>query len=148
MDHLNNQSYDFILKGEIPKGTHQSNLRVLRSKTRGWFVGKMSTSPVKKWMRDLTACAKQAEKRPKEKLSGPLWVTVEFNFKRPKSRPKSHIGKVIPHTVKPDLDNASKAVLDAVGDAGWWIDDSQISILWLTKTEVDNPFIKITVKTI
>lgn len=68
--------------------------------------------------------------RPKKPLDCALWVRLMFAMPVPKSDP-SRNG---PHTVKPDLDNLSKAVLDALKDAGWFVDDSRIAKLDLDKT--------------
>ena len=38
-----------------------------------------------------------------------------------------------PHTVKPDIDNLVKAVMDALTTAGWWIDDTQVWSLSTSK---------------
>lgn len=61
--------------------------------------------------------------RPSEPLDGPLSLDVEFIFPRPKDLKKSQVLK----WTKPDLDNASKAVWDALTEAGWWVDDARVS---------------------
>ena len=50
---------------------------------------------------------------------GPLRVTIELTFTRPKSAKRSH------HTVRPDLSNCVKAVEDSLNGIAW-ADDSQI----------------------
>lgn len=136
--------HSVLLHGEVPKATHQSNLRVLRTKAGRWFVGKSSRSPVLKWMRAITAAAHQSISKPNGRLDGPLAALIEFNFERPKTRRKKGLETTF-MVNKPDLDNAAKAVLDAIGEAGWWHDDSQICILILVKTESDNPHLQIKV---
>lgn len=126
--------HNFKLEGEVPKATHQSNLRVLRTKGGRWFVGKTSTSPVLRWMRDVRDAASKSISKPDAPLDGPLAVLIEFTFVRPKSRQRKGVGTTY-KTCKPDLDNAAKAVLDAIGEAGWWVDDAQISVLLLVKRE-------------
>lgn len=66
-------------------------------------------------------------------------VTVRIDFHLP--RPKSHYGKrglkdsaPLHHTGKPDLDNAAKAVLDAMTDFQFWKDDSAVVRLVVTKS--------------
>jgi len=54
-------------------------------------------------------------------LAGPVEVNVIFMIKKPKSAPKK---RIFP-TVKPDLDNLGKAVLDAMNGL-MWLDDNQI----------------------
>jgi Holliday junction resolvase RusA-like endonuclease len=43
-----------------------------------------------------------------------------------------------PHTVKPDIDNLVKLVLDAMTKAGFWKDDSQVVILKAEKRWAGN----------
>ena len=57
-----------------------------------------------------------------EPLTGPLSVKLTFFMPRPKSR-KGDVW----HTIKPDGDNLTKAVLDALTDAGIWGDDAQVA---------------------
>lgn len=63
-----------------------------------------------------------------ETLGGPISIPwMEFLFPRPKrlDRKRDPDG-LIPHTSKPDLDNLTKAVLDALTEVGFWRDDSQV----------------------
>lgn len=57
-------------------------------------------------------------------LDGPLQVDIYFDFPRPKCRmrKKDSNGRIWCDK-KPDRDNADKAVLDALTDAGIWRDD-------------------------
>lgn len=59
--------------------------------------------------------------KPEKLLDGPLAVTLQFAMTRPKSTPK---GRTYP-TVKPDLDNLEKAVMDAMNGL-IYTDDSRI----------------------
>lgn len=72
--------------------------------------------------------------RPSEPWTGPLRVTIEAYFDRPKYllKKSSPAGK-IPHTVKPDRDNIDKAVLDALKDVGLLTDDAQVCAGGITK---------------
>ena len=51
---------------------------------------------------------------------------------------------IIKHTVKPDLDNLTKAVLDALNDVAWY-DDSQIVQLNVSKQYNGKSYIHITI---
>lgn len=68
---------------------------------------------------------------PETPLTGPLRVGLYFNVLKPKS------SKNETPIVKPDIDNYSKAVLDAFSpDGGWrgfWKDDSQVIDLHAVK---------------
>lgn len=61
-----------------------------------------------------------------ELLSGPLWVRIVIYLDRPRTSKNKH-----PH-VKPDVDNFSKAILDAMNGLIWH-DDAQICELQAVK---------------
>lgn len=63
-------------------------------------------------------------------LQGPLSVTVSFVMPRPASAPKT---RTPPAVKRPDLDKLARAVLDAIGSAGVWCDDSQVTELRVSK---------------
>lgn len=73
--------------------------------------------------------------------AGPVAVTLHFGFMRPKShfRKGGGLTKSAPlaHLGKPDLDNAIKAVLDALTTIGVWPDDTQVVDLCATKRYAD-----------
>ena len=74
--------------------------------------------------------------RPRPPLEGPLSVVMNFFFKRPKSHTKAQ-QKIPFHSVRPDIDNLAKTVLDRMTDAHWWKDDTQVGELLLRKFYVD-----------
>lgn len=55
---------------------------------------------------------------PATPLAGPLKVDVAFLATRPKSTKLAR--------PKPDIDNYLKSLFDALTQAGWWVDDSQV----------------------
>lgn len=65
--------------------------------------------------------------RPASPIEGPVSVSIDFYFPRPKSlcRVKDRDGPVR-HVAKPDRDNSDKAVLDCLKQDGWFHDDSQV----------------------
>jgi len=88
---------------------------------------------------------------PLEPLDRPLKVEINFFF----SRPTNHYGTgknagvlkpTAPtfHTVKPDTDNLAKFILDAMNKV-YWIDDSRICNLVVTKKYDNKPRTDITV---
>lgn len=70
------------------------------------------------WKRDVAVLAKNMRVRLME---GPLRVVMTFYLSRPKSLPKRDVW----HVKKPDVDNLSKAVGDALNGIAY-NDDSQI----------------------
>lgn len=66
------------------------------------------------------------------KATGPVRVTIRASLPLPKSRPKRVESE--PCTVKPDIDNVAKAVLDALNGIAYE-DDSQVVDLRVTKED-------------
>lgn len=56
--------------------------------------------------------------KPTAQLTGPLKVLVGFIAERPKTTKLA--------MPKPDIDNYMKSLFDALTQAGWWADDSQV----------------------
>lgn len=72
-------------------------------------------------------------KRQNRKATGAITVWIYCWF----ARPKSEIRKTLPmpsyrHTKKPDCDNISKLVLDALNKVAW-VDDAQVALLIVEK---------------
>lgn len=62
-----------------------------------------------------------------QRLSGPLEIRMTFLIARPvRLMKKSDDYGMIPHTMKPDIDNLSKAVMDTLTQIGLWEDDKQV----------------------
>lgn len=79
-------------------------------------------------------------------LSGPLQVAIVFCFVRPVSQgsPKSKKFRERPNC-KPDLENLSKSVCDALNGI-LWVDDSEICRLQLSKIYGDAEFTQLLVE--
>lgn len=118
----------------VPKGQPRPRAFAFHGRARIYDPG-----TAEGWKSEIARAAKHH--LPKEPLEGPLRVSIEFRF----PRPKSHFRKVkgqgvlkddaaVFHAGKPDADNAAKAVLDAMTTLGFWKDDSQVAILSLAKT--------------
>ena len=104
----------------IPDGQKRPRVFQSRGRTIAW-------SPKSLWRTSVFAAA--LVNRPRTPHDSALYVRLMFVMPVPKSDP-SRNG---PHTVKPDLDNLSKSVLDALKDAGWFVDDSRIAQLEISK---------------
>ena len=64
---------------------------------------------------------------PPAPLDCPLRLTVAFFFPRPgRLSSKKSPDEQIPHTAKPDADNALKAVMDCLTQIGMWRDDALV----------------------
>jgi len=88
---------------------------------------------------------------PENPLDTALKVSIEFYIKRPKNhyRTGKYSGELkdnapMIHTKKPDIDNYAKFVLDSLTGL-YWVDDSQIYELILTKQYGNEPRTVITI---
>jgi Holliday junction resolvase RusA-like endonuclease len=94
---------------------------------RGRHAGVYTPDTADAWKAEVRRAA-LAKCAPPEPLRGPLSVSLVFVMPRPKSRKVGYW-----HTSRPDADNLAKAVLDALGDAVIWCDDSQVAWLVVKK---------------
>jgi Holliday junction resolvase RusA-like endonuclease len=71
---------------------------------------------------------------PSSPIESPVRLAVTFFFPRPERlmRKKDPAGP-IPHTAKPDADNAAKAVMDCLTQIGMWKDDALVVSLVVEK---------------
>lgn len=60
-------------------------------------------------------------------------LQIAYLFAWPKATPKRDLVDGKPMTVGADCDNIHKAVQDALGDAGWWGDDREVSTIVVSK---------------
>lgn len=132
---LNTQkSSSFFIDLEPIRATHQSNARIMKRKGGGYFFGKPSNSPIKKWCKDFAFLAKLYV--PAKPHDCPIKLHVTFYFIPPKAiqkRAEFIMGKKVPMTVRPDCSNLIKAVEDTLTDCGFWVDDSRIYTLTVDK---------------
>jgi Holliday junction resolvase RusA-like endonuclease len=73
--------------------------------------------------------------KPEQRMTGPISVTLGFYMpcQAHMSKKNKQAIQFKPHTVKPDIDNLVKLVLDALTKAEFWKDDSQVVILKAVK---------------
>lgn len=94
------------------------------------FTGKVSlvesAQGVKPWREDIRGRLLANGVPGAWPLDGAVAVDLEFVLKRPTSTPKR---RTPPAIKKPDVDKLERAVLDAIGSAGVWRDDSQVTDL-------------------
>jgi Holliday junction resolvase RusA-like endonuclease len=112
----------FDVHGE-PKGQPRPRAFARGGKARVYDPGTAEA-----WKGDIALAARPF--LPTEPIDSPIKVAVSFYFPRPARllRKKDPDG-LIPHTAKPDSDNAAKAVLDALTTIGMWRDDALVSSL-------------------
>ncbi len=119
--------------------THQTDLRILRTKDGRQFIGKTSKSKVKLWGQEFALLARKH--KPEIPLQGPLWLRLVFGF----PLNKGDKGKSCAHTAKPDWDNLPKTVCDVLTKECFWHDDSQIVLGQVMKIRTKTPFVEVKV---
>lgn len=74
----------------------------------------------------------------------PICISIHFSMPIPKSTPTGKRAKMvegdIAHTKRPDVDNLTKSILDALNGVAW-ADDSQIVQLCVVKQYAEKPSI-------
>lgn len=77
------------------------------------------------------------QKDPERPLEGPVKLTVHWRFKS-----KSHKAGTW-RTTRPDTDNLQKALKDILTQRGWWKDDAQVCVEYVTKSWSNDPGLSI-----
>jgi Holliday junction resolvase RusA-like endonuclease len=79
--------------------------------------------------------------------TGPLAVKIELYFPYRKSERKEYVNSLscVPCDTRPDLDNLSKMILDAMTRCGYWRDDGQVACLTISKWWHGTPGISISI---
>lgn len=95
---------------------------------RGNFVGTYDPDKSRTWKQDVKAAVLDQLQGGPEIHEGALRLNLSFSLPRPKSLPK----RVTEHVKKPDADNLSKAIKDALRGIVYR-DDSQIVVLHVEK---------------
>lgn len=109
----------FRVQGE-PKA--QPRVKAFR---RGAHASVYTPDTADAWKALVAAAAAQAS--PPEPFRGAVHVRLAFFMPRPKRLQRSPVSAW--HGQKPDVDNLAKAVLDAMAETGWWLDDAQVAEL-------------------
>lgn len=88
----------------------------------------------------------QMRNQKAEKIEGAVNMNIIYAFRRPQSlskKERSEIdgGKTVPKTTKPDIDNLTKAILDALNGIVWK-DDAQVTQIkiqkvWSSKDQIE-----------
>lgn len=99
----------------------------------------------KTWRQDVLAAAVDAQPHDWAPIDGPVWIEAVFYF----DRPAAHFGtgrnagtlkdSAPPRpSVKPDIDKVLRATLDALADAGCYVNDSRVVSVTAEKRYVDD----------
>lgn len=107
-----------------------------KQSVRGGKFGVYQPAEIRKYVSDLKWLIKSQWRGGI--LSCPVVVSIKYYFKAPKSTPKKILQSLEleprPHAKRPDLDNLTKPVLDAMSGI-CFLDDSQVIGLRLEKWE-------------
>ena len=109
----------FFVEGK-PKGQPRP-----RACVRGKHAGVYDDGSIDGWKQSIALEGRSH--RPRKPISGPVEVHWVAYMPRPKRlcRRKDPDGP-IPCLTKPDVDNIEKALLDALTDDGWFVDDKVV----------------------
>lgn len=77
--------------------------------------------------------------RPEAPLEGPLVLDVELRWPHTKGTAKRDLGRELPFTARPDLDNCAKGLTDSLARCAFFANDSQIVDLRLRKYRSPRP---------
>lgn len=117
MNAIDKQFYTFVLGNPAPQGSK-------RHVGRGVMLE--SSKRLAPWRSNVRSACLDAAGKPLAFFDGAVYVELLFVLKRPVSTPKSRTPVAIK---KPDIDKLARAILDAIGSAGVWRDDSQVVAL-------------------
>ena len=134
------EAMNIYVKGD-PKAQPRAKGRLINSRFGKSFIQMYTPSVANEWKRAVTRAVESAwsvytpdprtgSRGPgvlKESLDGPLHLDLTFYLPRPQYLEGwKHTRDAIAHVGKPDFDNLSKAVADAMSESGIWKDDAQV----------------------
>lgn len=135
MSHITSRSAWCFTAHGIPKGQPRPRAFARKMGNGKYSARVYESGTADAWKNAVaTACLPISGKR----LVEPIRLTLLFFFPRPKYHYRTN-GQLKPsaprmiHDQKPDVDNAAKAVLDALTAIGAWQDDDQVAILICAK---------------
>ena len=112
--------YFILVFDQIPLGTAQ--MKRYDGRSGHFFKSKRLMQTENIYMDAL------AEHRPKEPASGPISLSIHFHYSTNTKKRKGTW-----KTSRPDVDNIAKLLIDCMTKSGFWVDDSQIVRLSLSK---------------
>jgi Holliday junction resolvase RusA-like endonuclease len=142
VDHLQDVNYQVVLDIDERPIAIQS---VRQSKSGHSY----QPARVKKFKRDVGRKAQLILGKHWQLIEGEVWVDIDLNFKLPKSARKAQrdhvykLGHKLPYLSRPDVDNCTKGILDALNGIAW-TDDSLVRDLHVRKNYAAEDSIRIT----
>lgn len=125
-----------------PKTTHQSALRIFKTKQGRQFVGRDNKGlKVAKELQLLLLPF-----RPPQPISDPVSLHVSWHYPYRKSEPKKNRVRPIPCATRPDADNILKGLIDAMCRVDFFRDDSIIYKLFFEKYFSENSGIGVRIR--
>jgi len=120
------RTFSFYVVG-TPKAQPRPRAFAIQRKGKAPLVRVYEAGTAENWKSEIAKAAKEAGV---EKLEGPISMQLFFSFPRPMNHFKRD-GRIKDNAPKfyvqrPDFDNLSKAVADALTTLGTWDDDSQL----------------------
>lgn len=125
------RSFSFFATGE-PKGQPRPRAFARKFGSK-WSARVFDPGTAEGWKSQIAVAAREHITEP---LLSPVKLEIVFNFQRPRSHfTKKGLRQTAPryHTAKPDIDNAVKAIMDALTQLGAWHDDKQVVSLSVRK---------------
>lgn len=137
--------FSVFIPCDPPRATAQGSSRILRRRDGTQFIGRFATSKATKAKTMLLQLLTPV--KPSKPFEGVLRVSLLIEWPWLKSDSKATRNRVwIPVGTRPDCDNLSKMLCDALTDAGYWRDDGQIAHLTIIKQRGTEPGITIEIE--
>lgn len=124
------RSLAFDVYGDaVPQGSKRA---IVNRHTGKPAVIESGGARLRTWRADVVAAARQAMDG-QGPFEGPVTLFVVFYLHRPK-RPKNELP-----IVRPDIDKLARGLIDALATAGVFLDDSQVTDLYVQKRYSNEP---------
>lgn len=111
-----------------PRAQPRAKARVIVPKSGGRpFTRFYTPKSADGFRHELVLRARAHPEFPRAPWEGPISLSFDAYFERPGRLCRAcDPDGPIPHDVKPDRDNVEKSIMDALTDAGLWLDDCQV----------------------
>lgn len=143
---MSHQAHQILIACDPPRQTHQSRLRAYRIGKFCRIVKAKPDAATQALSQQIFSQLLTLRKGQQYLFPQPTAVhcSITWGFPFPASVKAADRKHSQWRTQRPDLDNLSKTVLDALTDAGAWEDDAQVSLLTLAKFNSPSPSVSIT----